>query len=180
MKLPRPCPTKAALAAVAGVLMALAVLPGCNKPAKPAAPGPAKPAAGAAAAGAKIAAGTETNMAAEFVSVFDDSPPPGNKGRDPFNPDSTLRNPAAPVTKPTTGPAPHVEPQLRLRSVTGSPGHWWVVINDQILAVTDPVTRVRFPGGAVMVKVVEIGEDYADVTVDGSAVKTRLTMGQKK
>jgi hypothetical protein len=55
-----------------------------------------------------------------------------------------------------------------------------VVINDQILAVTDPVTRVRFPGGAVMVKVVEIGEDYADVTVDGSAVKTRLTMGQKK
>lgn len=179
MKLPRPCPTKAALAAVAGVLMALAVLPGCNKPAKPAAPGPAKPAAGAAAAGAKIAAGTETNMAAEFVSVFDDSPPPGNKGRDPFNPDSTLRNPVA-VAPRTNAPAAHVEPQLRLYSVTGSPGRWLAVINNQILAVTDPATHVRVPGGIVTVKVVEIGEDYADVTVDGSAVKTRLTMGQKK
>jgi hypothetical protein len=31
-----------------------------------------------------------------------------------------------------------------------------------------------------MVKVVEIGEDYANVTIDGGAVKQHLTMGQKK
>jgi hypothetical protein len=122
---------------------------------------------------------TATSLPAEFVSVFDDSPPPGNKGRDPFNPDSTLRNPVSEAPKRTDAVA-RVDPQLRLYSVTGSPGRWLAVINNQILAVTDPATPVRVPGGTVMVKVVEIGEDYADVTVDGGAVKKRLTMGQRK
>ncbi|MGA2543627.1 MAG: hypothetical protein ABSG78_18925 [Verrucomicrobiota bacterium] len=174
MKLPRTCPKKAALAALAGVLMALTVLPGCKKPVKPAAPAPLKP-----AAGVTTAVVTATNLPAEFVSVFDDSPPPGNKGRDPFNPDSTLRNPVSEAPKRTDAVA-RVDPQLRLYSVTGSPGRWLAVINNQILAVTDPATPVRVPGGTVMVKVVEIGEDYADVTVDGGAVKKRLTMGQRK
>ncbi|HXR07228.1 MAG TPA: hypothetical protein VN765_07845 [Candidatus Acidoferrum sp.] len=174
MKLPRTCPKKAALAALAGMLMALTVLTGCKKPAKPAGPAPLKP-----AAGATTAVVTATNLPAEFVSVFDDSPPPGNKGRDPFNPDSTLRNPVSVAPKPSVAVG-RVDPQLRLYSVTGSPGRWLAVINNQILAVTDPPTSVRVPGGTVMVKVVEIGEDYADVTVDGGAVKKRLTMGQRK
>jgi hypothetical protein len=69
---------------------------------------------------------------------------------------------------------------LKLYSVAGSPGRWLAVINNQILATNDPATAVRVPGGTVMVKVVEIGEDYANVTIDGGAVKQHLTMGQKK
>ncbi len=49
-------------------------------------------------------AGTATNLAAEFVSVFDDSPPPGNKGRDPFNPDSHRSEPGSSQVPRTTVP----------------------------------------------------------------------------
>ncbi len=176
MKLLRTCPKKAALAAVAGVLLALAVLPGCNKAAKPVAAALPKP-----APVAKTTGGTGTNLPAEFVSVFDDSPPPGNTGRDPFNPDSTLRNPAA-VGPKITATTVVAAPLLRLYSVTGSPGRWMVVINNQIIDSTEinkPIP-VRVPGGIVTVRVVEIGEDYANVTVDGSLATKRLTMGQKK
>ncbi len=161
------------LAAVAVAALALTVLSGCKKAPKPAAPVHLKTAAD------NTNAVSSTNLPVEFVSVFDDSPPPGNKGRDPFNPDSTSRYPASEAPKPT-GPASPVAPQLKLYSVAGSPGHWLAVINNQILATNDPPTAVRVPGGTVMVKVVEIGEDYADVTLDGGAVKQHLTMGQKK
>ncbi len=120
-----------------------------------------------------------TNLPSEFVSVFDDSPPPGNKGRDPFNPDSTSRNPAAVVSKPSAPTAP-VAPQLKLYGITGSPGHWLADINRQYLTVSDPPALIKVPGGAVKIKIVEIGEDYADITINDSATKTRLTMGQKK
>ena len=92
MKLPRTFPEESRAWPRWRRLLALALLAGCKKAAKPAPPAAPKP-----------AAGTSTPMrrrggqppGTEFVSVFDDSPPPGNKGRDPFNPDSTSRNPAA-------------------------------------------------------------------------------------
>jgi hypothetical protein len=173
MKLLRTHSKIAILAAVAGAALALAVLPGCKKAPKPAAPAPPKPAA------EKTNAIVATNLSSEFVSVFDDSPPPGNKGRDPFNPDSNSRYPVSEAPKSTTS-ASLEPPQLKLYSVVGSPGRWLAVINNQILATNDPATAVRVPGGTVMVKVVEIGEDYANVTIDGGAVKQHLTMGQKK
>ena len=66
---------------------------------------------------------------------------------------------------------------LKLYSVTGPP--WLAAINNQILAVTDQPTHVRVTGGNVLVKVVQIGPDYADVTVNGGNIQ-RLTIGQKK
>jgi hypothetical protein len=184
MNLRKTCPKQAALAALAGVaglLLALAVLPGCKKAAKPAGPAAPKPAAGAAAAGTNSSARAATNLVAGvFDSVFDDRLPPENKGRDPFNPDSTARNPAPvePKTTVATGP---VDPQLKLQGVAGSPGRRVAVINGHILTIKDPPETIKVAGGgAVTVKVVEIGEDYADVTVEGTAGKKRLTMEQKK
>jgi hypothetical protein len=174
MKLLRIFPQRTALAVLAGALLALALLPGCKKAAKPAPPAAPKP-----AAHLNTNAVPGANLPTEFVSVFDDSLPPGNKGRDPFNPDSTSRNPAAAEPKSTAPTAP-VAPQLKLYGITGSRGHWLAHINNQFLMLTDPATSVRVPGGTVKVKIVEIGEDYADITIDDSATKTRLTMGQKK
>lgn len=176
MNWPPLIPKKAALAATAAVLLALAVLPGCKKAAHPGAPPPPKP-----AAATNTTTGTGTNLSTEKVSVFDDSPPPGNKGRDPFNPDSHSRDPAAPAIPKTNSPAGPVELQLKLQAVGGSPGRWVAVINNHILTVADPAETVRFPGGgAVKLKVVEIGSNYADVTVDGTAEIKHLTMDQKK
>jgi predicted small lipoprotein YifL len=177
MKSPAPYPKKAAVAALAGALMALAVLPGCGKKAPtPAAHPPAKP-----AAVTNTTAEAATNGEAEFVSVFDDSPPPGNKGRDPFNPDSTNRNPAAPSIPKTTSAAGPVDAQLKLQGVGGSPGRWVAVINNHILTVTDPPETIRVSGGgAITLKVVEIGSNYADVTIEGTAGIKRLTINQKK
>lgn len=176
MKWPRLFPKKPALAAVAAALLSLAVLPGCKKTVRPAAPPPPKP-----AAATNTTAGSGTNLATKQVSVFDDSPPPGNKGRDPFNPDSHSRDPAAPAIPKTNSPAGPVESQLKLQAVGGSPGRWVAVINNHILAVADPAETVRFPGGgSVKLKVVEIGSNYANVTVDGTAEIKHLTMDQKK
>jgi hypothetical protein len=74
-----------------------------------------------------------------------------------------------------------VDPQLKLQSVVGSTGRWLAVINNHILAVKDPPETIKLPdGGSVLLKVVEIGKDYADVTLNGSAVKKRLTMNPKE
>ena len=177
MKWPPLIPKQAALAAVAGALLALAVLPGCKKTVRPAPPPPANP-----AAVTNTAAGTVTNHAAEFVSVFDDSPPPGNKGRDPFNPDSHVRDPAAPAVPKTNGPVGPADPQLKLLSVVGSPGRWLATINNQSFFLNEEAT-VRLPGDSaakLKVKVIGIGSNYADVTVEGIAGTKHLTMGQKK
>lgn len=171
-------PKQAALAAVAGAILALAILPGCKKAAHPVAPSPNKPPAGAAAAGTNTPAATATNAVSEFDSVFDDSPPPGNNGRDPFNPQSTRRNPAPPkIVNTTNTPSGPADPQLRLQSVAGREGKWVAVINNHILAVGEE-EAIKVPGGSVHVKVVEIGKDYADVIVDGT--QKHLTMSQRK
>jgi len=174
MKLLRIFPQRTALAVLAGALLALALLPGCKKAVKPAPPGAPKP-----AARLNTNAVPGASLPTEFVSVFDDSPPPGNKGRDPFNPDSTSRNPAA-VEPKSTAPTAPTAPQLKLYGITGSPGHWLADINRQYLTVTDPPAKIKVPGGTIMIKIVEIGEDYADITINDSATRTRLTMGQKK
>ena len=180
MKAPPLYSKKATLAAVAAVLMALAVLPGCKKAASPTVAS-AKSAPGTLAGNPKGVAGTHTNLPTDFVSVFDDSPPPGNKGRDPFNPDSTVRNPAPPVETRTAAGAVPADAQLKLFSVAGSPGHRVVDINNKMFDTFDPPMSVKIPGGGtVMLKVLEIGQDYADVTIAGVAGKKRLTLGQKK
>ena len=170
-------PKQAALAAGAGAILALAVLPGCKKAAHPGAPTLKKPPAVAAAAGTNTPAATATNAVPEFDSVFDDSPPPGNKGRDPFNPLSNRRNPAPPKMVNNNTPPGPADAQFRLQSVAGREGKWVAVINNHILTVGEEET-IKVPGGSVHVKVVEIGKDYADIIVDGT--QKHLTMGQRK
>jgi len=179
MKLPPTFPKRVTLAAAAA-LMALAVLPGCNKGANPAAHPPSKSAAEAAAAGAGNAAGARASLAADFVSVFDDSPPPGNKGRDPFHPNATYRDPVAPP--PTSlggsGTAP-VDPQLKLFGVAGSPKRWLANINNHIFDLNEAAT-INVTGGKVKLQVIGIGSNYADVVVEGSAATKRLTLSPDK
>jgi hypothetical protein len=174
MKLPPRFTGKAAAAVLAGSLMALAVLPGCKKAARPAAPPPPRN-----AAVTNTAAGTGTNLAEEFIAVFDDSPPPGNKGRDPFNPDSTNRNPAAPLIPKGPSPTVPLESGLKLLGVVGSEGRRLAAINNQIFLLNEEAT-VRVPGGTVKLKVLEIGSNYANVAVEGIAGIRHLTMDQKK
>jgi hypothetical protein len=178
MNMPPIIPKTAAAAAVSAALLALVVLPGCKKAAKPAAAPPAKASAGAAASVTNTVAGTATNALSERLSFFDWSPPPGNKGRDPFNPNSHSRDPAPPPAPKAVGPAAVAAPQLKLLSVVGSEGHRLVAINTQILGVDDEEATVRVPGGTVRVKVLAIGVDWADVTVDGT--RQHLTLGQTK
>jgi len=64
--------------------------------------------------------------------------------------------------------------------VVGKPGRRMVTINNQILTVQDPPTPVRVPGGTVTITVIDIGEDYADIKVEGVSGTKRLTQGQKK
>jgi hypothetical protein len=158
--------------------VALVLLAGCKK--KPA-PGPVAPPKPAATAARTNTPGAVTNVTTEFVSFFDDRLPPENSGRDPFNPQSTYRTPAPPVpTKATASSAPPADSQLILRGVVGKPGRRMVTINNQILTVQDPPTPVRVPGGTVTITVIDIGEDYADIKVEGVSGTKRLTQGQKK
>ncbi len=179
MKPPPRFRSKTTLAAVAAALMALALLPGCGKAAKQGAGVPAKPGSGPGASGTNTTAGARTSLAAEFVSVFDASLPPGNKGKDPFNPLSQRVDPRASSPGRPGSPAAPVDPQLKLLGVVGSPGHRLAAINNQILAVNEGAT-VRFPGGSVWLNVVEIGSNYAEVMVGGSAVTKRLTLSPEK
>jgi hypothetical protein len=179
MKLPPLFPKKTTLATLTGALMALALLPGCNKTARPAAPGTPKPAAGGAAAAASTTAGSRTDLAAEFVSVFNDSPHPGNKGRDPFNPNSHALDPAPPPPSRPGSPTGLADPQLRLFGVVGSSKRWLATINNHVFEVKEKAT-ITVPGGKVTVQVVEIGSNYADVMVEGNTVTKRLTLSKEK
>jgi hypothetical protein len=174
MKLFQTCRKSARVAAAVGVMMALVLLPGCKKKA-PMAPTAAKPAVTAAASQTNGQAMSATNLTSEFVSVFDDKLPP-DKGRDPFYPDSRRREPAA---APGIAGQIHVDPVLKLHGVVGSPGRWLAAVNNQILAQGED-SPVRLPDGSrVNVHVVEIGPDYAIVTVEGQTGQKRLTMDQK-
>ena len=138
MKPPLKFRLKAALATVAAALMALILLPGCGKPSKPGAGVRPSPPAARGLPAPTPQPGRGPNLAVEYVSVFDNSSPPGNKGRGPFNPDSKSRfqHDAAAATTPNI-PAGRSDPQLKLMSVVGSPGHWLAGINNQILAVKE-------------------------------------------
>jgi hypothetical protein len=111
--------------------------------------------------------------------VFDNSLPPGNKGRDPFNPNSQRGFKPVDLAMRPGSPAAPADPQLKLLGVVGSPGRWLAAINNQTLAVREEAT-IRVPGGSVRLSVVEIGSNYADVMVEGSALTKRLTLSQAK
>ena len=160
-------------AAGAGVLLAL--FSGCS-PAKPA---PPKPAAATTTTKAGTSTATVADLANQFRSVFDDSLPPGNKGRDPFFPNSIRRMPAE-MPKPITSTPAHVEANFRLGGIEGRPGKRLAVINSSYILAVGEDADIKLPTGIkVHIHVVEIGADYAVIAVEGEGTK-RLEMYQNK
>lgn len=163
---------KAPLAAL-GLLLSLTVLSGCHKAVAPGA-GP-KSALTAATGKTNTTAMADANLSLEFVSVFDDRLPRVNT-RDPFYPDSTREvsvNPA--VTTQSQAPK---EAVLKLYSIAGSSKRRLAVINNEILAVGEE-SDIKTGDHKVHVKVIEIGEDYVVVAVQGESGPKRLTLTNK-
>jgi hypothetical protein len=157
-----------------GWVAGLAAITGCGpQPATP--PNKAKAQAQPAATNAVVAA--ETNVAAEYVSVFEDLPSP--KGRDPFYPYSHRRDPAAPVVAGSPGgPERVVDPVLVLKAIIHTRTHSQAVINNEILEVGE-TGPVRVPNGKIKVTCLEIGADYVLIRVAGEAGSKKLMMEKK-
>lgn len=133
------------------------------------------PAARPAAAPPKATVLAETNSTAEqFVSVFEDLPP--SRGRDPFFPDSTRRNPAPAPMAVVQAPKPAPRPVLHLKGVVGKSA----IINNAILTAGDPAESVRVEGGTLQVQCLEVGVDYAIVQIQGEAQPKRLELEEKQ
>ena len=149
--------------------MALTIMAGCG----------AKPAATPAATAPKPAAPKTNAVVAvvnsnEFVSVFEDEllPP---KGKDPFYPASTRRNPVVPVSTSLV----HVDPVLVLKAVIRTSKHSQAVVNNSFMEVGEPPQSIRVLNSHVMARCLEIGDDYIIIQVEGEQPK-RLQMEKKK
>jgi hypothetical protein len=146
---------------------------------KPPPPGPAKP---PAAKAAPVVAAAETNKPPENLSYFDEqllAP----KGRDPFFPASTRRNPAPPPTV-AVADKPREAPVLVLKGVVGGATHRLAVIGSSTvigstILETGEDGNVHLSSGVIHITCVEIGEDYAVIKVDGEAQPKRLELSKK-
>jgi hypothetical protein len=164
-----PTMSRAARLIALGVsLVALALLPGCNKAAPGVAPKPA-----VSVAPKTVVAPSSTNDMKEFVSVFEDLPPA--QGKDPFFPMSHRRDP----TMPTQETREHVDHTLVLKGIVGSVHRRIAVINNETMQ-TGEESLVRTPGGHVKVKCLEIGQDYVMIQIEGEPQTRKLVMEQKK
>ena len=133
-------PTSARKAPVAAVsvLLALTLLPGCQKHLPP----PPAPKPGAASTPqTNNAPSLSTNLSTEFASVFDDTLP-RDKARDPFYPDSTRLARGVKATGPAPPPAP-VAPELKLLGISGLAVRRVATINNSILEAGDDASVGR-------------------------------------
>jgi hypothetical protein len=154
-----------------GLGLALVMAAGCGPKAAP--PAPPKP---KTEAPKTAATAVPTNIAEQYVSVFEDLP--RGKGRNPFFPNSHMGEPA-PEAAPQGEENVHVEPVLSLRAVIGHGRHSQVVINNEIFEVGE-TQSVRVPNGHVRVRCLEVSNNSALVQVEGEAGPKRLVIEQKK
>jgi hypothetical protein len=154
---------------VAAAALVLWPAPAC----KPTAPAPG-PVSKAVATNAGAAAPSSDLLAAQYVSVFEDLPPP--KGRDPFFPNSRRREPVAAQSNPGEKSPP--ASGLQLKGTIVGADHSIADINSSILEVGEEAT-VRVPGGSVRLKCLEIGQDHAVVQVEGELQPRRLELNKK-
>lgn len=177
----RPPPSLIRYAARAG-LSGLLLLAGCDSSSPaPTASGATNAAARAtnAAAGVTNAAAGAANAAAlDFISIFEEKP---SNGRNPFFRTARAATiPAAPGSE-TTGLAPLAPPKTKidtmliLSGVMGSARQRMVLINDRTFEVGDEAT-VRAGDRQAHLRCLEIGAQYAVVTVDGSDESLRLVL----
>jgi hypothetical protein len=113
-------------------------------------------------------------LANDYASVFEDLSP--QQGKDPFFPVSRRRDP---VPNATSQSALHADPVLVLKAIVRASKHGQAVINNQIFEVGEEES-VRVPGGHVLVRCIEIGNDYVLIQVEGEAEPKRLSVEQKK
>jgi len=154
-----------------GLLLALSITAGCGgKPA--AAPVAAKPKAAAPKTNSVV---EETNVSAKYVSDFEENLL-APKGRDPFFPASSRRNPVPVAVAPT-----HVDPVLELTAVIRLGKRGQAVINHSSLEVGEQLSIRTPPENRLMVvRCLDIGDDYADIQVQGEAGPRRLVMKKRK
>ena len=154
-----------------GLLLALGLAGGCGP--KPAAPAAApKPKADAAKAATNSVVETNSD---EYISVFEDLPPPG--GKDPFFPYSHRRE--APKTVAVDANAPRPDPILILTTIVHTSKHSQAVINNEIFEAGEE-QPVRVPNGKVKVRCIQIGKNFVLIQVEGEAEPKRLMMERKK
>ena len=124
---------------------------------------------GAAPAVAKPTNASPAVAAPPPKSVFNEKLP---GGKDPFFPASSRRGEKLPVKgTPATTPVANVLSQLAIKYI--APGKDFVLINDKTLGVGEE-SAVRIQNGRVRVKVVEIRENSAWVTIDGGTEKQEI------
>ncbi len=154
-----------------GLLLTLCLAAGCSRGlASAPAPGKSK----SEAAKTNALAGAQTNLSADYTSVFEDLPP--HNGKDPFFPASHRRDPAPEAVSEA---GMHVDPVLLLKAIVRTSKHGQAVINNQIFEAGEE-QPVRVPNGHVKVKCIEISNDYVLIQVEGEAEPKRLLMEQKK
>jgi hypothetical protein len=171
MNNPPTCSRRSTVLAVIGA--ALLCVVGCNKPPPPHAAAP--PAAGPAHPPAAVPA--TNDVAAQYVSVFEELPPA--QGKDPFFPKSHRRDPVATPAAPEAAgvAAAPVAPILVLKGVVGSKTRRFALINTETMAAGETAS-VRVPDGHVRVCCMEIGPDYVWIKVEGEAQPKRLELGK--
>lgn len=159
-------------ALIGGALLSVVAV-GCGNPAP--APPAAKPAA-APVSPAAVALATN-DLASQYISVFEDLPPP--QGKDPFFPRSHRRDPkpAAASQAPIGMAAEPAAAILVLKGVVGSKSRRLALINSETMAVGDTAS-VRVADGRVRVRCLEIGPDYVLLNVEGEEQPKRLELGK--
>jgi hypothetical protein len=163
-----PTPLWPTFPAAAAVALVLVFATACKPKFTPS--GTAKP----SATKTNVLASATNKPSMEYISVFLDLLPP--KGRDPFFPNSTRRNPVPVAVATTDKPPPASE--LLLKGLVGSANHRLAVINNAILELGESIS-VRVPSGRVRIKCMEIGEDYAVILVEGEIQPRRLALSKK-
>jgi len=163
-------PLRAQVFAFGGLLLALLLVAGCGHKAASAI---ATATTNTAVLKTNILAVAQTNLSSNYISVFENLPP--EKGKDPFFPTSTRRNPKVEVAANANAP---VDPVLVLKAIINNGKHSQVVINNEIFMVGDTLS-VHVPNGHVEVRCIDISSNAVRIQVDGGETTT-LTMEEKK
>ncbi len=150
------------------LILALCLSSGCGPKAPPAAPaqaGAPKPSTNAVAAVRTNASPAGANP---LVGEFIDDP---KLGKDPFFPKSVRRLPAAPAAVPGGAPSEKVEKpsvwsNLTLKAILGTKTRRLATVNRTTFGPGE-TAAVKFPGGSVRIKCVEIKSQSVIIEAEG-------------
>ncbi len=105
-------------------------------------------------------------------SVFD-IPNSVKEGRDPFFPESTRVTDAAAAASASVSRTSTEVSSLKVRGISGQPGHLYAIINNHTFAVGDE-GDVLTPNGRVYLRCIEIEQDAVVIMVGGHTHRIKL------